>query len=173
MMFTRFKKNRLYVKMIYSIVPLNISCQTVVPKVIITVSDMILNTSANLNYSIVDSTGAWEPTKTIEMVDSVYAAWGSDDYLYTLIAAAENLPPLNEQTIGTVKTASQLKLVSIMLQPPRFISRFLAVLLDADGNMIVEYNLDMSTEEYNAWENDDSYVITLLREHSGWDIVLV
>jgi hypothetical protein len=159
--------------MIYSIVPININCQTVIPRVVITVSDMVLNTSANLNYSIVDSTGAWGLTKTIKMVDSIYTTWGSDDYLYTLIATAENFPEANEQTIGTVKTASQLKLVLTMLQPHSSVATFLTALLDADGNMVAEYNLNMSTEEYNAWKNDDSYVITLLRKHSGWDIVLV
>ena len=49
-------------------------------------------------------------------------------------------------------------------------ARFRVDSLDADGNVVERQYLTMSTEQYLAWNNDDSYVINFVATTLGYTL---
>jgi len=159
--------------MIYSVVPFNIDLREPAPLVRLYVDNIVLNTSADLNYTLIDSSGKGGSMKTIPMTDTVYSNWSDDDdYLYQLIATAEGLPPDNQQIIGAIKTITQIDLTTRNFEPSNCIACFLVKYMDIDGNVVNEFSFDLTFNEYENWGSDDIYIINILRTRSGYDIVL-
>lgn len=47
---------------------------------------------------------------------------------------------------------------------------FLVLMYDADGNELRRQSVDLTTEEYLAWQNDDQYIVNLIATKLGFTL---
>jgi len=69
--------------------------------------------------------------------------------------------PISPDVITTTRTATSFSVTCRSLELFKSAS-FLVSLLDADGRNISNQIITLTTEQYNQWMNNDSYIINLV-----------
>lgn len=65
---------------------------------------------------------------------------------------------INVQPVNIVKTIEKIELTEIIVTP--FTGAFIKVMLRDINNVYIDNrNLEMNTEDYLKWQNDDNYII--------------